>query len=237
MPELQPMIWARLTEQGRGPARTLDRRRIVEAAIAIADSEGLEAVSMRRIGAQLNHSAMSLYRHVGNKTDLFELMYDEVLGELDLSGEGGGWRTRLTELTRGYRRLHLRHPWIIGLGYRPTFGPNFRNVMEYALACVGDLGLPIGRMVDLALTPLQFARGFVQEELAEVEDQRRTGLDEAAWRRHTAPAILELIDSGDYPTLRRVLTETDTPPDSDATFEDRLTMIMDGMAAALSPHE
>ncbi|GAA2515757.1 TetR/AcrR family transcriptional regulator [Winogradskya humida] len=235
MPELQPVIWTRLTGQGRGPARALDHRMIVEAAIAIADEEGLDALSMRRIGSRMGHSAMALYRHVGNKTDLIELMYDDVLGELDLTGgPRGDWRARLSALIHDYRRLHHRHPWIIGLGQRPSFGPNFQNVMDHALGCVADLGLGIGAMVDLALTPLQFARGFVQEELAEAEEQRRTGLDEAGWRQHVTPLVVQLVESDDHPHLKRMITETDgAAEEPDAAFDRRLTMILNGLAASL----
>jgi len=68
--ERPPVIWARLTGQGRGPARTLDHTTITDAAIAIADQDGLDAVSMRKIAGRMDHSTMSLYRHVGNKDDL-----------------------------------------------------------------------------------------------------------------------------------------------------------------------
>ena len=100
----------------------------------------------------------------------------------------------------------------------------------------GDLGLGIGigAMVDLALTPLQFARGFAQEELAEAEQQRRTGLDEASWRAHMMPSVVQLVESGEHPNLIRMITENDhTPEDADSAFDRRLTMILDGMAASL----
>src|SRR5262245_12065483 len=105
--EPPPVIWARLSSQGRGPARTLDHEAITAVAVALADEDGVDAVSMRRIAGRMDHSPMSLYRHVGNKDDLTELMYDAVLGELDLAGiPSGSWRADIARLAREMRRLH-----------------------------------------------------------------------------------------------------------------------------------
>jgi Tetracyclin repressor-like, C-terminal domain len=100
-------------------------------------------------------------------------MYDAVLGELDLTGiPSGSWRTDIARLAREMRRLHHAHPWIARFGHRPTLGPNARRFLETGLACVDGLGLDIDGMLDLLSTALQFTRGFVVQELGEVEAQR-----------------------------------------------------------------
>lgn len=230
--EPPPVIWARLSGQGRGPVRTLDYAAITTAAIALADEDGVDAVSMRKIAGRMDHSPMSLYRHVGSKDDLTELMYDAVLGELDLTGmPSGSWRADVARLAREIRRLHHAHPWIARFGHRPTLGPNARRFLETGLACVDGLGLDIDGMLDLLSTALQFTRGFVVQELGEVEVQRRTGLDFADYQRQTGPFITQLLQEGQLPYLKRLILEAEDFPDPDVVFERRLAMVLDGLAA------
>ncbi|HEY0812534.1 MAG TPA: TetR/AcrR family transcriptional regulator [Pseudonocardia sp.] len=232
--EPPPVIWARLSGQGRGPVRTLDYAAITTAAIALADEEGVDAVSMRKIAGRMEHSPMALYRHIGGKEDLTELMYDAVLGELDLAGiPSGSWRPDVARLARETRRLHHAHPWIGRFGYRPTLGPNARRFLETGLACVDGLGLDIDGMLDLLSTALQFTRGFVVQELGEVEVQRRTGLDFAAYQRQTGPFIAQLLQEGRLPYLNRLIVEAEDFPDADVVFERRLAMVLDGLAAGI----
>jgi AcrR family transcriptional regulator len=232
--EPPPVIWARLSGQGRGPVRTLDYRAITTAAIALADEDGVDAVSMRKVAGRMDHSPMSLYRHIGSKDDLTELMYDAVLGELDLTGiPSGSWRADVARLAREMRRLHHAHPWIARFGHRPSLGPNARRFLETGLACVDGLGLDIDGMLDLLSTALQFTRGFVVQELGEVEAQRRTGLDFAGYQRHTGPFITQLLQEGRLPYLRRLVQEAEDLPDPDVVFERRLAMVLDGLAAGI----
>ncbi|WP_281690417.1 TetR/AcrR family transcriptional regulator [Pseudonocardia thermophila] len=228
------VIWARLSGQGRGPARVLDHRAITAAAIAIADEHGIDAVSMRSVAGRMGHSAMALYRHVGSKDDLTELMYDAVLGELDLSGmPSGDWLTDLARLARETRRLHHAHPWIARFGHRPTLGPNAQRLREIGLACVDGLGLDIDAMMDAVSTVLHFTRGYVGQELGERETQERTGLDLAAYQLQVGPYLSQLLQDADLPYLERVVREAEDHPDPDAVFERRLAMVLDGVAARI----
>jgi AcrR family transcriptional regulator len=232
--EPPPIIWARLSGQGRGPLRTLDYAAITTAAIALADEDGIDAVSMRKVAGRMDHSPMSLYRHVGSKDDLTELMYDAVLGELDLAGmPSGNWRADVTRLAGEIRRLHHAHPWIARFGHRPTLGPNARSFLEVGLACVDGLGLDMDGMLDLLSTAVQFTRGFVVEELGALEAQRRTGLDMAGYQRQAGPFITQLLQEGRFPYLKRLIIEAEDLPDPDVVFERRLAMVLDGLAAAV----
>jgi AcrR family transcriptional regulator len=236
--EPSPIIWARLSGQGRGPTRTLDHATITDAAITIADQDGLDAVSMRKVAGRMDHSTMALYRHVGSKDDLVELMYDAVLGELALPATPSGqWRADVSALGRDLRRLHHRHPWIGRLGHRPTLGPNSIRVLEHALACVDRLGLEIDGMVDVISTALAFTRGFVQSELGEAEAQQRSGMDQEAYHRHTGPYISQLLREGTHPYLKRLIEDAEDFPDPDAVFERRLALVLDGLAATIPTHQ
>jgi AcrR family transcriptional regulator len=232
--EPSPIIWARLSGQGRGPARTLDYAAITTAAIALADEEGIDAVSMRKIAGRVDHSPMALYRHVGSKDDLTELMYDAVLGELDLTGmPSEDWRADVTRLARQVRRLHHAHPWIARFGHRPTLGPNSRQFLETGLACVDGLKLDLDEMLDVLSTALQFTRGYVMQELGEIESQRRTGLDLADYQRRTGPFLRQLLQDGQLPYLKRLIIEAEDHPDPEVVFERRLAMVLDGLATRI----
>src|SRR5919202_5527903 len=93
-------IWFRRARARRGPRPTLSREEITRAAIELADAEGLDAVSMRRIAAKLDAGATSLYWYVSSKDDLFELMVDDVVGEIAVPEPSGDWRNDLREIAR-----------------------------------------------------------------------------------------------------------------------------------------
>jgi TetR/AcrR family tetracycline transcriptional repressor len=95
--------------------RPLSRRRILEAAVRIVDGEGLEALSMRRLGAELGVEAMSLYNHVPNKEALLDGMVELLLGELRIPPEAEGWERRVREAYRAFRGLAHEHPNVFPL--------------------------------------------------------------------------------------------------------------------------
>jgi AcrR family transcriptional regulator len=233
-PDPQPLIWTRLSNQGRGPVRTLDHVTITDAAVAIADEEGLEAVSIRKIAGRIDRSAMSLYRHIDSKNDVYELMFDAVLGELDLPARPAGpWSADLAALMRDLRRMYLRHPWMSRLGRRPSLGPHQIRLLEYGLACVDEPGRDVDAMLDLFSTALQFTQGFVQAEIGAVEVERHSGMDREAYRRYAGPFVSELLKDGQHPYLRRMIVEAEDDPDPDAVFERRLAMVLAGLEAAV----
>jgi AcrR family transcriptional regulator len=230
-----PVIWARLDRTTRRPQPALTHDQIVRAAIEIADGEGVEALSMRKVAARLGSGTMSLYRYVSSKDDLIDLMVDEVMGEEDLPDEpSGGWRSELARLARRTRRVARRHPWAIRFVLaRPNLGPNALRQIEYAMTAVDGLGLDVDGMLDMVSTVNAFVIGFVQAELAEEEAQRRTGLDEEQWRARMQPYLRQLLATGRYPFLERIVMEAEDFPDVDATFERRLALVLDGLAANL----
>jgi AcrR family transcriptional regulator len=228
MPE--PVVWMRIAAQARARERALDYAAITRAAIAIADAEGLDAVSMRKVASAVDSGTMSLYRHINGKDDLNELMYDAVLGELDLgTTPTADWRTELAGLARRTRALQHRHPWMSRLGPRSTPGPNASRMMDYAMAGVGGLGLDHGRMLDLVSTALHFTHGFVQAELADLEARRAMAMDEDAWQDWIAPYLSHLFGDGPHPYP----DGANPGAPADEVFERRLAMVLDGLAASL----
>jgi AcrR family transcriptional regulator len=228
-------IWLRPSRNRRGPDPAYSREQITAAAIKIADADGIEAISMRRIARAVDAGVMSLYRYVSSKDDLFELMIDAVQGENPVPEKpSGDWRADLTEIAVTQRAAVHRHPWLASLTSRPSFGPNTVRAFEYALSCVDGLGFSIDEMLAIVLSVTSFVRGFTQEELAEAEIQRRTGLTEEQWRRIQGPYLQQLMDSGEFPLFTKVIIDAELPHmDADHQFSTGLDRLLDGISAQL----
>jgi AcrR family transcriptional regulator len=230
-------IWTRPQKQhSRGPDPTYSREQITKAAIKIADADGLEAVTMRRIAREVSAGAMSLYRYIGSKDDLMELMVDAVQAEDPLPDKpSGDWRADLTELAERGRAMMFRHPWTTVVSTtRPSFGPNSLRIFEYSLSCVDGLGLSIDEMLAIVLNLIGYVRSFVQNALAEAETLRRTKMTEDQWRTTQGPYLQQIIDSGQYPLFTKVIIEAALPHlDPDRAFRFGLDNLLDGIAAKL----
>jgi AcrR family transcriptional regulator len=100
-----------LGETGATSRTQLTRQRVVAAAVELADSDGTESISMRRLAQELGVEAMSLYTHVRNKDDLLDGMADAVISQIPLSAGGAGWKTALRQMALAAREVMLRHPW------------------------------------------------------------------------------------------------------------------------------
>ncbi|ALU95036.1 TetR family transcriptional regulator [Streptomyces globisporus C-1027] len=139
----------------------LDRNRITEASVRLLDADGLAKFSMRRLAAELDVTAMSLYWYVDTKDDLLELALDSVYAEIDRPREDGDWRDRLRELARSYRELLVRHIWISPLaGTFLNIGPN-SMLFSYAVQdVIRDTGLPLERQTGALSAVFQFVYGF-----------------------------------------------------------------------------
>ena len=145
---------------GRGPAPSLSRDEITAVAVALADTQGIEAVSMRALAVELGVGAASLYRYVARKDELIDLMVDGVMGN-DLQFEiRGEWRADLRSVARGLRAMTLRHPWMAvhGAGRR-NLGPNTARRYEEVLGAIDGLGLEIDEMLVMIETLDAFVRG------------------------------------------------------------------------------
>ncbi|HEY0714541.1 MAG TPA: TetR family transcriptional regulator, partial [Polyangia bacterium] len=98
-------------KSGTRPRAPLSRERLLEAAMSLADSRGLEAVSMREVAKRLGVEAMSLYKHVANKDDILDGLVDRVIAEMEMPAQGADWRAGLRARALSARQVLLRHPW------------------------------------------------------------------------------------------------------------------------------
>ncbi|MEU4512378.1 TetR/AcrR family transcriptional regulator [Nonomuraea wenchangensis] len=233
-------IWMQPEERERsGPGRRpgYSREQITRAAVRIADAEGVEAATMRRIAGELGTGAMSLYRYVPRRDDLFDLMIDLAMGEIELpGGPSGDWRDDLTLLARQVRAAGLRHPWLIALlTGRPTLGPHLLRVHEFALGAFDGTGLDIDDVTGFVGMLNDYVHGAIRRELGWLEEARRTGLDPERWKRdYMGPYVRQVVESGAFPLFNRSVLDSRTAHLApEARFRHGLDRILDAIAALI----
>ncbi|WP_084962867.1 TetR/AcrR family transcriptional regulator [Thermoactinospora rubra] len=228
-------IWMRPERPARGPRPAYSRAQITEAAIRIADAEGLEAATMRRIAAEIGAGAMSLYRYVPSRDDLVMLMADRLMGEIDVEGvPSGDWRADLTRYAYEVRAMWLRHPWIATVQRSlPSLGPNQLLLIERLMGVL-DAHVSIDENLALMAILNGYVEGAVREEISSAEELRRSGLSEPEWMARSYPYIQQLVKSGKYPIFTKIVMEARQPHLSrDDQFRYGLERVLDCIAAAL----
>ncbi|HEX3311033.1 MAG TPA: TetR/AcrR family transcriptional regulator C-terminal domain-containing protein, partial [Streptosporangiaceae bacterium] len=144
-PDIPPPPWQRLPDRSsRRRREPISREAIVKAAIDLLDREGLPALSMRRLGDELEAGAASLYWHVGSKDGLLDLVLDEIIGEQQVPDpDPARWQEQLTEVARMMRRASLRHPYVVRISIgRIPMGPNALVYSDRVLGILRAGGLP-----------------------------------------------------------------------------------------------
>ncbi|MFI0356401.1 TetR/AcrR family transcriptional regulator [Actinomadura sp. 9N407] len=228
-------IWMRPERPARGPKPAYSRAQITEAAVRIADAEGLEAATMRRIAAEIGAGAMSLYRYVPSRDDLIELVADRLMGEIDLEGvPSGDWRADLAHYADEWRAMWLRHPWATTVHRSlPSFGPNQLRVIERVMGAL-DAHVPIDDNLSLMGLLNGYVESSVREEVGWAEEVRRSGLTEADWMARSSPYVHRLLESGEYPVFTKIVMEARGPHLSrDDQFRYGLERVLDCIAAAI----
>ena len=230
---------------GRRAPRSRDD--IAEAAVAVADAEGLEAVSMRRVASELGLGTMSLYHYVHSKDELLDLMGDKIMGGqlVDDAELQKGWRAGLTAIAQATRRNFERHAWM-GDAMRPrpssVPGPNALHHVEQSLAAVADTGLDPQGQMDLIAAVDDYVIGYVIRTLRFAEEEENAPGEE--WLAEMFEHMRGRIESGNYPHLRRALdansAEGRTDEDlarmatDERRFERGLERILDGIEVELT---
>ncbi|GAA5054757.1 AcrR family transcriptional regulator [Thermocatellispora tengchongensis] len=234
-------VWAREAAEGaRRAAQTapagLNRTQIVRAALEILDAEGLDSLSMRRLGTKLGVGATSLYWYVANKGELIDLAMDEVYGEVALPPAAGiGWREAAKVFAHSLHRTLLRHPWATRiLGARPAMGPNAMDLSERAMALFEDAGFT-GTDIDYALsTVMSFTLGLSVSEASWAETLKSSRMSDDEWMaQHTEALRTALAGRPRLAAIHAKLLAEDGPPARQARFDYGLDAILDGLAARL----
>jgi len=246
------LLWGRRERGRRGPKPGLSVDAIVEAAVRVADTEGLDAVSMARVAKELGFTTMSLYRHVTSKDELLQLMWNaSAQGAESLVLEGAGWRARLSNWALIQREMMDRHPWITQMPMAaPPLAPNSLTFVERGLETLDGTGLAdvdkirvIGLISSYTLSEGRMANDAARAAAAAAAAQAAAPAGEAPPSLPTFEALLrQLVDEKSYPILHRIawsggVGDTPSGQDEAAEFQFGLECILDGVAKLIERNQ
>jgi len=218
------VIWLRRERAGTGRPPRHSREEITTTAVGIADREGLDAVSMRRVAAELGTGAASLYRYLDTRDDLLDLMVDATGAEYDLAAPEGGWLAGLLEVGEQARAIIRRHPWLASLIItRPVLGPNGLALLEHVLTVLEQHPASIAAKLEAFAILSTTAAMFVQNELA----------GGSARQQQNAAYLQHVLAEGSYPRLAAMLAQQPggaAPPVPDP-YRGILARILTGLLA------
>jgi AcrR family transcriptional regulator len=233
------LIWTRPEPGTRRPKFTRDQ--IAQAALAIADTEGFAAVSMRRIAAELGAGTMTLYYYVRTKDELIALMDDAIMGQVLLPAVPPHWYDALTAIAARTWEVLMRHPWALQYLQNAPSGPNAMRHFEQSLAAVADTGLaPAGKFALITLVD-DYVHGNVLRSAEmrtagaappsdeAIEEAIRFGQEQMATGEfpHTAALFGGMDPREVFPRLLGDLSEEDR-------FREGLYALLDGVAARMN---
>jgi AcrR family transcriptional regulator len=196
---------------------------VVRAAVALADAEGLEAVTIRAVARRLGTGVMSLYSYVPDKQTLVYDMVEEVSGEISLPGPGGDWRADMHLLAGEQRALLSRHPWLIdATSHLQPLGPGTLAVLEFALGALEPTGLAAGARLEAFAMVNGFVMAIARTERAAAPDPAQAAAQVAR--------LQDLLATGQYPRFAAALAEGGpAAADPAAQFGQLLDRILDGL--------
>jgi AcrR family transcriptional regulator len=213
----------------------LTAARIRRTAVGIADREGLESVTMRRLAAELGVGPMSLYRHVATKEELVIQMVEEIVDPDDLPEPGtGGWRAGLELIARRQWELYRRHLWAArAISFtRPLMVPGLAAYTEWTLRVLAGLGLSQRTCVQEAMALHSLVNSAALSVADEVEAEQESGVSLDRWLQAQRERAAELLDGGRFPLLHAA-AQAGAFGDLDAQFEYALARHLDGFAVLI----
>lgn len=235
---LLDLLWRPQTDE---PDARISTSRIVQAGIELADTEGAEAVSMRRVAARLGAAAMSLYTHVPDKAALVALMSDRVLLRMAVTEPpfGVGWRDRLRLVAGDNRTLLLRHPWLLRLQPAPPpVGPGLMAKYEWELSAFRGLGLSAVETDSCLTLLLQFVRAAAGEDAAARSRAAQRAAEGQRWWSVVGPVLSRHLSEDEYPLATRIGGEAGEVAGRAGAaghpYEFGLERVLDGIAALVA---
>ncbi len=232
-------VWTRPKRNRRREQPALTQEQIVAAAIKLLDADGLEALSMRKLGAELGAVATAVYWHVANKEELIELVIDHVYGEIDVPEVSGPdeWRAAAVQCAQSFRGMILRHPWMgatladVGL---TLIGPNMMRRSDRMLAIYEAAGFTLREANHASTAVISYVVGLASTEAATVSKIQRSGLSATDWMAKVWPAAQAAAEP--HPRIRALYDEytaSDAAEAEDEVFDYGLACVLDGLEARL----
>lgn len=235
-----------------GPKPGLSVDLIVNTGIAVADEQGMAALSMRAVGERLGRTAMALYTYVPGKTELVDLMYDRALAQLPTGYSlEAGWRPALTAWAHDNWTFYVRHPWVLQVSQaRPVLGPNEFRTLDTVLGILAETGLEARLRRGIVTTLFDIVRGAARTVAEARLAPKETGVPEDEWWLARSAMLEEVAPdfAERYPLVTRLENEGAFTPEecgpydecvpyleneSRRTFETGLTLFLDGIEAAM----
>ena len=227
------------------PSRTgLSVDAIVDAAIELADANGLESVSMRNVAEHLGVGAMSLYTHVPGREDLADLMIDRALAGLysrvdEPSSVAGGWRPAMHFVAERNWTLYQRHSWLLEAeGARPVLGPHTNDKYEAELRPLVGIGLSDVEIDSVLTLVLTHVSGTARALAGVARVKEQSGMSDAQWWAATAPILERVMERERFPVSSRIgtaaATSYDAASDPVHAYRFGLECILDGVEALVS---
>lgn len=205
--------------RGRGQAAGLTREAILRAAIAVADRECLDGLTMRRVAAELGVEAMTLYHHVRNKDALLDGMVDQLVSELPPPQDHSSWQETLRAFAHAFLSVLSAHPNLIGLvASRPALTPRNLGTMERLLESICAAGVEPGRAHDMVQSLAAFVLGYAATGI------RLTPNSPVETPREPA------VDAGSYPLFAAAAGRSDRS----SRFDFALEALLSGFGTAVS---
>jgi AcrR family transcriptional regulator len=217
----------------KNPGGGLGVDAIVAAGITVADAEGLTALSMRRVAAELGAAPMSLYRHLSDKDDLLLAMMDAAISEVELPPPPPGWRQGVEIAARAMWATYRRHPWLpaaLSLT-RPQLLPGALAYTEWVLGVLAAAELDPLTTFTTHLTVFAFVRGIAMNLEPEAEAEAASGLTGDEWMAGQEHALEALLADGRHPHFTSVLRGMEFDLDLDQLFDFGLQRLLDGLEA------
>src|SRR6188508_1748273 len=192
-------LWMRSLGATRKPRFTHDDVRL--AAMRIADAEGLEAVSMRRVAAELDAPTMTLYHYVRTKDELLSLIRDAVMAEVVLAPDTtlpDDWKEAMIVIASRTKDVMLRHPWVTGIGEGPSVGPSSVRHFDQSLQALATLDQPLAVKLDILNAVDEYVFGYCSQLADEPVWEELPDLD---------AYVTRLLADGSYPQLQAAIDE------------------------------
>ncbi|WP_346775832.1 TetR/AcrR family transcriptional regulator [Micromonospora sp. HNM0581] len=234
------LLWRQTDGPRRGPRQGRSLDEIVTVAIELADTEGLESVTMRALAQAVGVAPMTLYTYVPGKAELLDLMLDLIYTNMerpDRSGEP--WQTRVAAVAADNRSLFTAHPWAAEVATgRPPLGPGQMTKYEYELRAFDGTGLDdVTR--DAALTyVLDFVRAAARSSAEARSAQQESAWTDEQWWTANAPLLAQVLDERRFPTAVRVGAAAGAAQNAaynpDQAYEFGLARILDGLTTLIT---
>jgi AcrR family transcriptional regulator len=229
-------VWTRAERGSRRPR--FNRDDIAAAAIRIADTEGFEAVSMRRLAAELDAGTMSLYHYVRTKDELLTLVVDALMGELAIPADvpmPDDWRVAITLIAERSRDMLRSHPWILDITDDPNIGPNAMRHFDQSWQALASLDASFEDKLDLITVVDEYVFGYCLHERNNLTDNsdhgEMIGYIEDLLAEHQYPALSAMVAEMGMPRLWSRLHEHSRSP---GRFDRNLARLLAGFEASLN---